>query len=178
MTDALKSLSGVINLASLKVVWFGLKVTILITVLGLLLGTLLAAGLCAASRSRWKILRLIERVYSVVMRGTPVLMLLLFLFYVAFARTGVSALLVAVIAFGLNSAAQVDEIMKSALSAIDEGQIRAVRTLGFSGFQAFRYVVLPQAVFQPLSWRGALSVDGLSYPSDLLAYGKERRREA
>ena len=54
-------------------------------------------------------------------------------------------LTVAVIAFALNSAAHVDEIMKSALSAVDEGQVRAARTLGFSKWQAFCYVTLPQA---------------------------------
>lgn len=129
----------------MDVIWSGLKTTLIITAAGMLLGTLLAAGLCAASRSRWRILQVAEQIYSVVIRGVPVLMLLLFLFYVAFARSGLPALTVAVIAFALNSAAHVDEIMKSALSAVDEGQAKAARTLGFSRWQAFRYVTLPQA---------------------------------
>ena len=65
---------------TLKVIWSGLKVTLLITAAGLLLGTLLAALLCAASRSKIIVLRVAEKVFSVVVRGTPVLMLLLLLF--------------------------------------------------------------------------------------------------
>ena len=131
---------------TLKVIWSGLKVTLLITAAGLLLGTLLAALLCAASRSKIIVLRIAEKVFSVVVRGTPVLMLLLLLFYVVFARTGVAAIMVAIIGFGLNTAAHVSEIMKSALMAVDTGQVKAARTLGFSAWQAFWYVTFPQAV--------------------------------
>ena len=131
---------------TLKVIWSGLKVTLLITAAGLLLGTLLAALLCAASRSKIIVLRIAEKVFSVVVRGTPVLMLLLLLFYVVFARTGVPAIMVAIIGFGLNTAAHVSEIMKSALMAVDTGQVKAARTLGFSAWQAFWYVIFPQAV--------------------------------
>ena len=131
---------------TLKVIWSGLKVTLLITAAGLLLGTLLAALLCAASRSKIIVLRVAEKVFSVVVRGTPVLMLLLLLFYVVFARTGVPAIMVAIIGFGLNTAAHVSEIMKSALMAVDTGQVKAARTLGFSAWQAFWYVTFPQAV--------------------------------
>ena len=145
MTDALYSFRLFLSNASMSVIWSGLRTTLFITMAGILLGTLLAAALCAASRSRWRLLRILEQLYSVVIRGVPVLMLLLFLFYVVFARSGLSALTVAVIAFSLNSAAHVDEIMKSALSAVDEGQVKAARTLGFSKWQAFFYVTLPQA---------------------------------
>ncbi|MBR2445155.1 MAG: ABC transporter permease subunit [Clostridia bacterium] len=131
---------------TLKVIWSGLKVTLLITAAGLLLGTLLAALLCAASRSKIIVLRVAEKAFSVVVRGTPVLMLLLLLFYVVFARTGMSAIMVAIIGFGLNTAAHVSEIMKSALMAVDAGQVKAARTLGFSAWQAFWYVTFPQAV--------------------------------
>ncbi len=131
---------------TLKVIWSGLKVTLLITAAGLLLGTLLAALLCAASRSKIIVLRVAEKVFSVVVRGTPVLMLLLLLFYVVFARTGMSAVMVAIIGFGLNTAAHVSEIMKSALMAVDAGQVKAARTLGFSAWHAFWYVTFPQAV--------------------------------
>ena len=131
---------------TLKVIWSGLKVTLLITAAGLSLGTLLAALLCAASRSKSIILRVAEKFFSVVVRGTPVLMLLLLLFYVVFAKTGMSAVVVAIIGFGLNTAAHVSEIMKSALMAVDAGQVKAARTLGFSGWQAFWYVTFPQAV--------------------------------
>ncbi|MBQ6900502.1 MAG: ABC transporter permease subunit [Firmicutes bacterium] len=130
---------------TLTVIWSGLKVTLLITAAGLLLGTVLAVLLCAAARSRICIFRIAERIFSVVVRGTPVLMLLLLLFYVVFARTGMPAIIVAIIGFGLNTAVHVSEIMKSALSAVDEGQVKAARTLGFSAWQAFWYITFPQA---------------------------------
>lgn len=88
------------------------------------------------------------------------LMLLLLLFYVVFARTGVPAIMVAIIGFGLNTAAHVSEIMKSALMAVDTGQVKAARTLGFSAWQAFgtlhfhkqlhlpvRCIAMPQSIF-------------------------------
>ena len=124
----------------------GVGVTVLITFFGLLLGTALAALLCLMSRTKSRIARGVEKVYTIVVRGTPVLMLLLLLFYVVFARSDLSAVVIAVIAFGLNSAAHIDEIMKTALSSVPEGQVKAARTLGFTKFQAFRYVVYPQAL--------------------------------
>ena len=66
--------------------------------------------------------------------------------FVVFAQTGMSAVMVAIIGFGLNTAAHVSEIMKSALMAVDAGQVKAARTLGFSAWHAFWYVTFPQAV--------------------------------
>ena len=97
-------------------------------------------------RARWKPLRLLGRGYVSLMRGTPVLMLLMFLFYVVFARTRVDATVVAVLAFGLNTAAYIAKIIESAVQAVEPGQVMAARTLGFTGAAAFRLVVLPQAV--------------------------------
>ena len=131
---------------TLKVVWSGLKMTLLITAAGLLMGTLLAAVLCAASRSKIIVFRIVEKVFSVIVLGTPVLMLLLLLFYVIFARTGMPAVMVVIIGFGVHTAAHVSEIMKSSLMAVDAGQVKAARTLGFSAGQAFWYITFPQAV--------------------------------
>ena len=81
MTDVFHSFHDFISGISMDVIWSGFKTTLIITIAGMLLGTLLAAGLCAASRSRWRILQVAEQIYSVIIRGIPVLMLLLFLFY-------------------------------------------------------------------------------------------------
>ncbi len=123
----------------------GLKVTLLITLAGLFLGTLLGAVLCAMHYSGSKAVRFAARTYIVVMRGTPILLLLMLLFYVVFARTRLDAIHIAIIAFGLNSAAHIAEIMKAALASVDPGQVMAARTLGFTRLGAFYHITLPQA---------------------------------
>ena len=71
-------------------------------------------------------------------------MLLMLLFYGVLARTGMEPVLVAVITFSMHTAAHVAELLRSALMALDKGQVEAARTLGFSKFQAFKLVTLPQ----------------------------------
>ena len=123
----------------------GIKVTLLITLAGLFSGTLLGAVLCGMQYSGSKILSSFSKAYIVVIRGTPVLLLLMLLFYVVFAQTRMDAIYIAVIAFGLNSAAHIAEIMRSALESVDPGQIMAARTLGFTKMGAFWNITLPQA---------------------------------
>lgn len=130
---------------SYLVILSGLKVTLAITLAGLLLGTAIGAVLCAMSYAKNGILKFIARTYIVVVRGTPVLLLLLLLFYVVLAKTPLEALHIAIIAFGLNSAAHIAEIMKAALASVDKGQIMAARTLGFTRAGAFYHITLPQA---------------------------------
>lgn len=123
----------------------GLWATIQISFFALVLGTLLGAGVCAMRRSKHLILSIPARLYIAILRGSPVLMLLMLLYYVVFARFDLDAIVVAIITFGLNTAAYVAELMRAALDATDKGQVEAMRTLGFSGLDAFRYVTLPQA---------------------------------
>ncbi|HOT74708.1 MAG TPA: ABC transporter permease subunit [Candidatus Wallbacteria bacterium] len=123
----------------------GLKTTLIITIAGLFLGTVLGAALCAMHYSNSKILRFISRSYIIIVRGTPILLLLMLLFYVVFARCRMEAIYVAVIAFGLNGASHIAEIMKAALQSVDPGQVMAARTLGFTKFGAFYHITLPQA---------------------------------
>lgn len=123
----------------------GLKITSVITLGGLLSGTILGAFLCVMHYSRSRILRFISKTYIIITRGTPILLLLMLLFYVVFARTRMDAIYIAIIAFGLNSAAHIAEIMKAALESVDPGQVMAARALGFSKLGAFYHVTLPQA---------------------------------
>lgn len=128
-----------------KTILEGLFATIQISFFALLLGTLLGAGVCAMRRSKYKIFQIPAFIYISVLRGSPVLMVLMLFYYVVFAKSDIDALLVAIITFALNTAAYVAELMRSALDATDKGQVEAMRTLGFSRFQAFRYITLPQA---------------------------------
>ena len=122
----------------------GLWVTVQISALSLLLGTLLGSLLCFFRVGKFKPLQIVAQVYISIIRGSPVLMLLMLLFYGVFARTGMSPVLVAVITFSMHTAAHVAELLRSALMALDKGQVEAARTLGFSKWQAFKLVTLPQ----------------------------------
>ena len=124
----------------------GLWTTVQISVLSLLCGTLLGAGVCALRMSRLRLIRGLATVYIVVLRGSPVLMLLMLLYYGVFARSSLEAETIAVITFSLNVAAHVAELLRSSIGATDHGQVEAARTLGFSAWQAFRLVTLPQVV--------------------------------
>ena len=122
----------------------GLWVTVQISALSLLAGTILGALLCYLRTRKNRLVRGIAAIYIAVLRGTPVLMLLLLLYYGLLARTGLSPVMVAVLTFTLNVSAYVAELLRSAFEATDKGQVEAARTLGFSRTQAFRYVSLPQ----------------------------------
>lgn len=129
-----------------KTIVSGLFVTLRIAVLGLLLGTVLGAVFCAARRSAHKILNTPAVILISFMRGTPVLLLLMTLYFVVFSGIRIDAVLVAVLAFGLNSGAHIAEIMRAALEGVDQMQVEAARMLGAPKTLAFRYIALPQAV--------------------------------
>ena len=100
--------------------------------------------------SRRKYLRAVANVFIAVMRGMPVLVLLMIMFYVVFAGTSISPITVAVITFGMNFAAYVSEMFRSAIESVDKGQTEAGVALGFTPFKTFIYIILPQAVKQVL----------------------------
>ena len=131
---------------SWKTILGGLEVTAWISLLSLALGTLLGALICMLRTRKNPAARGIASVYIAILRGTPVLMLLLLLYYGVLARSGVPPMMVAVITFSLNVSAHVAELLRSALEAADKGQAEAARTLGFSAWDAFRLVTLPQVL--------------------------------
>ncbi|MBO4401760.1 MAG: amino acid ABC transporter permease [Selenomonadaceae bacterium] len=124
----------------------GLWATVEISALSLLFGTIIGAALCSMRVGKIKPLEIFARVYISIIRGSPVLMLLMLLFYGVFARSGISPIAVAVITFSMHTAAHVAELLRSSLMGIDTGQVEAARTLGFSRWQAFKLVALPQIV--------------------------------
>ena len=131
---------------SWKTILGGLWVTVQISLFALLLGTVLGSLICLLRTRRNPVARLIASVYIAILRGTPVLMLLLLLYYGVFARSGVTPIMVAVITFALNVSAHVAELLRSALEAADKGQAEAARTLGFSAWETFRLITLPQVL--------------------------------
>lgn len=128
----------------------GLGNTLLITVFSVLIGIVLGF-LIAVIRSthdktgKFKFLNVIAKIYLTVIRGTPVVVQLLIIYFVIFASVNIDKIFVAVLAFGLNSAAYVAEIVRSGIMSIDNGQFEAGSSLGLSYFQTMIYIVLPQA---------------------------------
>lgn len=128
----------------------GLKVTLEITFFALLIGIVLGF-LLAIIRSthdktgKLKLLNILAQIYITVIRGTPVVVQLLIIYFVIFSSINVSKILAAVMAFGMNSAAYVAEIVRSGIMSIDAGQFEAGRSLGFNYFQTMIYIILPQA---------------------------------
>ena len=124
----------------------GLNATIYISIMSMIFGTLLGAFVCLLRMSNVKIFSIPAKIYIVVLRGSPVLMLLMLMYYGVFARSSLEASTIAVITFSLNVAAHVAELLRASVNATDRGQIEAARTLGFSAWQAFRLVTLPQVI--------------------------------
>ena len=88
---------------------------------------------------------LISKLYLTVIRGTPVVVQLLIIYFVIFASVDIDKVLVAVIAFGINSAAYVAEIFRGGIMSIDQGQMEAGRSLGFNYAQTMVHFIFPQA---------------------------------
>ena len=138
----------------------GLGNTLQITVMALLLG-LVVGMVIAAVRSTYdktadnarpslgrKVFGFFNglcRVYLTVLRGTPVVVQLMIFAFVIFASVR-NKLLVAGLAFGLNSGAYVAEIIRGGIMSIDNGQFEAGRSLGFNYLQTMRFIVLPQVI--------------------------------
>ena len=141
-----------------KYLWDGLgatlKVTFFALVLGVIIGIIVAIirsthdknikDMKGASKGILKILDIIARVYLTVIRGTPVVVQLMIMYYVVMVSS-TNKVLVATLAFGMNSGAYVAEIFRSGIMSIDNGQFEAGRSLGFNFVQTMRYIIVPQA---------------------------------
>ena len=128
----------------------GLLNTLLITLgalaIGVIIGTLIAVTkyFCDGHK-KLRIFSKICDIYTTVIRGIPVTVLLLVFFYIIFvsASDGVP---VAIVAFGINSGAYMAELIRSGINAVDKGQMEAARSLGLSKGQAMAKIIFPQAI--------------------------------
>lgn len=128
----------------------GLKLTALISLFAGLFGTLLGALVCWMRMCKYAVLRQLAGIYVSLMRGTPVLVLLMLMFYVVFAGTSIDAVMVSIITFGMNFGAYVSEMFRSSIESVDRGQTEAGIALGFTPVKTFCYIVMPQAFKQVL----------------------------
>lgn len=123
-----------------------LKITLFAVVIGIALGFLVAVIRSTYEKTHGlKLLNFLCRIYLTVIRGTPVLIQLLIIYFVVFGSVKIDKVLVAVMAFGINSGAYVAEIFRSGIMSIDNGQFEAGRSLGFNYRQTMLYIVMPQA---------------------------------
>ena len=124
----------------------GLQVTLLITLFAAVLGTILGGLVCWMRMSRHAWLRQTARVYIDLMRGTPVLVLLMLMYYVVMAPVDATGIVVAIVTFAMNTAAYISEMLRTTIQGIDRGQTEAGLALGFTQRQTFFRIVLPQVV--------------------------------
>ena len=124
----------------------GLQVTLLITLCAAVLGTLLGGLVCWMRMSRRRWLQQVAKVYIELMRGTPVLVLLMLMYYVVMAPLDATGIVVAVVTFAMNTAAYISEMLRTTIQGIDRGQTEAGLALGFTQRQTFFKIVLPQVI--------------------------------
>ena len=140
-----------------KLILQGIGTTCLITFFASLFGTILAFAVCMFRRTDSTLANPICNVYVKIMQGTPMVVVLMMLYYVVLGKAGIPAVWVAIIGFALNVGAYGSEIMRSGIESVDRGQREAAIALGFTERQAFFNFVFPQAAvtFLPV-YRGEL----------------------
>ena len=129
----------------------GIKNTLIIAffavILGIILGTLISIiNNYYKETGKLKILNWLGNLYVTIIRGTPALLQLMIIYYLIFKSVDVNLLLVGILAFGLNSAAYVSEIIRAGIESIDVGQKEAGYSLGLSYKQIMKNIILPQAI--------------------------------
>ena len=124
----------------------GLQVTLIITLCAAILGTILGGLLCWMRMNQRAWLRHVAKVFIDLMRGTPVLVLLMLMYYVVMAPMDATGIVVAIITFAMNTAAYISEMLRTTIQGIDRGQTEAGLALGFTHRKTFIRIVLPQVI--------------------------------
>ena len=124
----------------------GLQVTLIVTVCAAILGTILGGFVCWMRMSRRNWLQRVAKTYIDLMRGTPVLVLLMLMYYVVMAPMDATGIVVAIVTFAMNTAAYISEMLRTTIQSIDRGQTEAGLALGYTQRQTFFRIVLPQVI--------------------------------
>ncbi|HDE4128277.1 TPA: ABC transporter permease subunit [Staphylococcus aureus] len=126
----------------------GIKITILISLIGVALGSILGAFVALIKLSKIKIISWIASIYIEILRGTPMLVQVFIVFFGITAALGldISALVCGTIALVINSSAYIAEIIRAGINAVDKGQMEAARSLGLNYRQTMKSVIMPQAI--------------------------------
>ena len=134
----------------MSLLW-GLFVTLKITFFAVILGFVLGFSVAIVrnvyeNTKKLKILNFICNIYLTVIRGTPVVVQLLIIYFVIFSSIRIDKSIAAILAFGINSGAYQAEIFRSGINSIPKGQMEAGRSLGFSYAQTMVNIIMPQAI--------------------------------
>lgn len=134
-----------------KFILEGLMNTVVIALLSVIIGTII--GIIVAlirnnydKNGKMKIANTIAKWYVDIIRGTPVILQLMIIYYVIFKSVDVSVILVGVLAFGINSGAYVSEIIRAGINSVPYGQTEAGYALGLNYNQVMQHIILPQAI--------------------------------
>lgn len=172
-----------------KFILEGVKNTLIISLISVIIGALIGTIIAIVNAynketKKLKILSKICKLYVGIIRGTPVLLQLMIIYYVVFRDIrGISLIFVASLSFGINSGAYVSEIIRAGIESIDKGQLEAGRSLGLTYFQTLKLVILPQAIknilpamgnefitlIKETSVAGYIGVRDLTRASDIIA---------
>ncbi len=160
----------------------GLMNTILISVFSGLLGIIMGVLICILFLSKNKAFNWIARIYVTILRGIPLLVLLLVCYYAIYALVKINPIIIAIIAFGINSGAFVSVMLKTSIEGIHKGQIEAGIACGFTRTQTYISIILPQllqrliplyknefvAIIKMTSIVGFIAIEDLTKASDIL----------
>ena len=124
----------------------GLLVTLIITIAGFALANLLGAAFCAMSMSRSRVLKIVAGIYSKLMQGLPIVVILMILYYIVFGKSNISNVVVAVLGFGIVFGAYMAQLFEGGIGGVEKGQWEAALATGLTRCQTFCGIVLPQAV--------------------------------
>ena len=124
----------------------GLGVTVSITLGAICISTVLGMVLCLMKLSKYKILRWPAQAYIDIIRGIPVVVQLLIMYNVVLLNVTDNKMVVAIVAFGLNSSGYMAELYRSGINAVDPGQMEAGRSLGLTKTQTMWHIIFPQAI--------------------------------
>jgi len=138
--------SNLIREDRFELLFSGLGITLQITLYSLMMGVCIGVVVAVARIMKIKVLSQIAQFYVDIIRGTPIVVQLVIIYYAVLADSTLPKTIVASIAFAINCGAYVSELIRGGILAVDKGQMEAARSLGLSWFQSMRFVVIPQAI--------------------------------
>ena len=129
----------------------GLFNTVIIAFFAVILGTVIGVIISVIRNNyeingKFKLLNYLANLYVTIIRGTPVILQLMIIYYVVFKSVNINIIIVGILAFGINSGAYVSEIIRAGINSIDKGQMEAGFALGLKYSEVMRFIILPQAI--------------------------------
>ena len=134
-----------------KYILEGLFNTITIAFFAVIIGVVIGIAIALIRNyydktNKLKLLNSLAKLYVNIIRGTPVILQLMIIYYVIFKSVDINIVIVGILAFGINSGAYVSEIIRAGINSIDKGQMEAGYSLGFTYSKVMQYILMPQAI--------------------------------